>query len=59
MAYTTAYGRDYYIYIRQVNGVKLAEIVFSLVCVCARARVCVCALRPIGLNGRKDVLYIS
>jgi len=26
-------------YIRQVNGVKLAEIMFSLVCV----RVCVCA----------------
>jgi len=25
-------------YIRQVNGVKLADIMFSLLCVCARAR---------------------
>jgi len=40
-------------YIRQVNGVKLPEIMFPLVCAC----VCLCALSPIGLNGRNDVLY--
>jgi len=34
------------IYVRQVNGVKLADIMFSLLCVC------LCALSPIGLNGR-------
>jgi len=31
-------------YIHQVNGVKLAEIMFSLLCMCA--------LSPIGLNGQ-------
>jgi len=47
------YHLTYYIYIHQVNGVKLADIMFSLVCVCARAR----ALSPIGMNGRNDVLF--
>jgi len=36
------------IYICQVNGVKLADIMFSLVCVCARAH---CALSRIGKVG--------
>jgi len=40
-------------YIRQVNGVKLAEVMFSLLCVCARAH----ALSPNGLNERNDILY--
>ena len=35
---------DYYI--RKVNGVKLAEIMFSLLCVCLH--VCLCALSPIA-----------
>jgi len=38
-------------YIRQVNVVKLVDIMFSLLCVC------LCALSPIGFNGRNDVLY--
>jgi len=38
---------DYYI--RQVNGVQLADIMSSLLCVCA--------LSPIGLNGRNDALF--
>jgi len=38
-------------YIRQVNRVKLADIMFSLLCVC------LCTLSPIGLNGRNDLPY--
>jgi len=34
-----------YIYIRQVNGVKLADILFSLLSVCLR--VCLCALSAV------------
>ena len=46
-------------YIRHVNGVKLVETMFSVLCVCVCVCVCVClcALSPIGLNGRNDVLY--
>jgi len=39
----------YAYYVRQVNGVKLADIMFSLFCACLC--VCQCALSPIGLNG--------
>jgi len=46
---------NYYYYIRQVNRVKLAEIMFLLLCVCVR----LCALSPIGVNGRNDVLYLT
>jgi len=49
--YTLAYS--FYKYIHQVNGVKLAEIMFSLLCVCVR----LCAVSPISLNGWNDVLY--
>jgi len=47
------------IYIRHVNGVKLAEIMFSLARVCVSVSVSVRpqSLDPIGLNGRNDVLY--
>jgi len=41
--------------VRQVNGVKMADIMFSLFCMCMC--VCVCALSPIGLNGRNHVLF--
>ena len=30
-------------YIGQVNGVKLADIMFSLLCVCVSVCLCVCA----------------
>ena len=39
-------------YIRQVNGVKLADILFSLLCVCLS--VCLCA-PVLGLNISKTV----
>jgi len=45
----------YSYYIRQVNGVKLVDIMFSLLCFCLS--VCPCALSPIGLNGQNDVLF--
>jgi len=38
------------VYVSQVNRVKLADIMFSLLCACLR--VCLCALGPIGLNER-------
>jgi len=38
-----------------VNGVKLANILFLLLCFCVS--VCMWALSPIGLNGRNDVLF--
>jgi len=34
-------------YIRQVNGVKLADILFSLLCVCLSVSVCLWALSPV------------
>ena len=33
----------------------MADILFLLLCVCLSA--CVCALSPIGWNGRNDVLF--
>jgi len=43
------------IYIRRVNRVKLADIMFSLLCFCLSIRPC--ALSPIGFNGQNVVLF--
>jgi len=41
------FNKKIFFHIRHVNGVKLADILFSLLSVCLSVRLCVCALSPV------------